>query len=152
MAFVKGVPWTLYSFLAIGSVYRVIQARKEIRGVPLTAGRRTTEFKVSGPADDIAVYIQDWSAVPSVVTIIDDFTNVSGLRTNQANSMVIELNPCESDQPLYTCGLSLQASSASCRYLGVLVRKQNAVAENRNKCIRSMWGRLVLARAKTHTV
>ena len=36
--------------------------------------------------------------------------------------------------------------------MGVLVGQQDAVADNWNKCIRSLNSRLMLAREKTHTV
>ena len=105
----------LLFILALDGVYRVIQGRGDIRGVPLTAGRRTAEFKVSGYADDTAVYLWDRSAVTTVVAILDDFATVSGLRTNRAKSMVIELDSRGSSLPLDTCGLTLQSSTASCR-------------------------------------
>ena len=72
--------------------------------------------------------------------------------TNLAKSMVIELNSQGSDVPLDTQGLTLLPRKDSCRYLGVMVGQQEATAENWNICIRSIWCRLVLARAKTHTV
>ena len=142
----------LLFILALDSVYRVLHAREDIRGVPISTGGRATEFKVSGYADDTAVYLRDRSSVTPVVAILEEFAHVSGLRTNRSKSMVIELNPRGSEQPFSTCGLTLQAPSDSCRYLGVLVGQQDAVADNWNKCIRSIWSRLVLAREKTHTV
>ena len=65
--------------------------------------------------------------------------------------MVIDLDLRGSALLLSTCGLTLQSPGASCRYLGVLVRQQDAVTYNWNKCIRSLWSRLVLAREKAHT-
>ena len=55
----------------------------DIRGVPLNSGGRVTEFKVSGYADDTAVYLRDRAAVMQVVTILDDFARISGLLTNR---------------------------------------------------------------------
>ena len=114
--------------------------------MPITTGGWTTEFKVSGYADDTAVYLRDRSAIMPVITILDDFAHVSGLRTNRSKSMMIELDPRGSALPLSTCGLTLQSPGDSCRYLGVLVGQQDAVADNWNKCVRSLWSRLVLAR------
>ena len=54
--------------------------------------------------------------------------------------------------PFNTCGLNLQPSTGSWRYLGVLVGQHDALSANWSKCIRSIWSRLVLARATTHTV
>ena len=42
--------------------------------------------------------------------------------------------------------------SEACRCLGVLAGQQVEVADNWNKCIRSLWSRLVLSLEKTHTV
>ena len=88
----------------------------------------------------------------SVVTILDDFGVDSGLQTNRAKYIIIELDPRGSFMPLDTCGLNPQPSTGSCRYLGVLVRQHGAIPANWSNCIRSLWSRLVLARAKTHTV
>ena len=63
----------------------------------------------------------DRSAILPVITILDDFAHVSGLRTNRAKSMVFELDPRGTAQPVITCGLTMQATGDSCRYLGVLV-------------------------------
>ena len=41
--------------LALDSVYRMIQAKEDIRGVHLTAGGRSTESKVSGYANYTAL-------------------------------------------------------------------------------------------------
>ena len=53
---------------------------------------------------------------------------------------------------LDTCGLNLLPSTGSCRYLGVLVGQHDAIITNWFNCIRSLWSRLVLAQARTHTV
>ena len=37
----------LLYYLALDSVYRVLQVREDIRGVPITSGGRTSELKVS---------------------------------------------------------------------------------------------------------
>ena len=117
----------LLFILALESVYRLIQERGDIRGVPLTSEGRTNDAKISGYADDTAVYRRNRSVFLSVVTILDDFAAVSGLQTNQAKSIIIELDPCGSSMPLYTCGINLQPSTGSCRYLGVLVGQQVAI-------------------------
>lgn len=142
----------LLFILALDSVYRIIQARADIRGVRLSAGDRTTEIKVSGYANDTAVYLQVREAVEHVAAIMDEFAGVSGLTTNRAKSMVVELDPRGSELPLDTHGLTLLAQRDHCRYLGVLVGQQDAAAANWEKCIRAIWCRLVLAREKTHTV
>ena len=54
--------------------------------------------------------------------------------------------------PLNTCGLNLQSLTGSCRYLGVLLSQHGSIPATWSNCIRSIWSRLVLARAKTHTV
>ena len=74
----------------------MIQERDDIRGVPLTSG-----------ADDMAVYLRDRSTILSVVTILDDFAAVSGLRTSRTKSIIIELGLRGSSMPLDTCGLNL---------------------------------------------
>ena len=98
--------------------------------VPITSGGRTTELKVSGYADDTAVYLRDRYAIVPVIAIFDDFAHVSGLRTNRAKSMVIELDPRGSAQPVSTCGLIMQSPGDICRYLGDLVGQHVAVADN----------------------
>ena len=121
--------------------------------LPLTSGERCNEFKVSGYADDTAVYLHDRAAILQVVTILDDSASVSGLVTNRSKSVIVALDPRGSALPLITCGLTLMTSSKSCRYMGVLVGQQDAVADNWNKCIRSLHSRLVLvARGRNHTV
>ena len=74
----------LLFILALDSIYRVLQAQEDIRGVPITSGGRTTELKVSGYADDTALYLLDRSAILPVIAILDDFAIVSGLWTNRA--------------------------------------------------------------------
>ena len=100
------MPSCLSSFIiAFNSVYRIIQERGDIRGVPLASGRRTADFKISNDADDTAIYLRGRSAVLSVVTILDDFASVLGLQTNQAKSIIIELDPRGSSMFLDTCNL-----------------------------------------------
>ena len=41
--------------------------------MPITTGGWTSEFKVSGYADDTAVYLRDRSAIMPVITILDDW-------------------------------------------------------------------------------
>ena len=108
----------------------MLQAREDIRGVPITSGGQTTKLKVSGYADDTAVYLRDRSAILPVLAIIDDFASVSGLCTYRAKLMVLELDPRGSAQPVSTCGLTVLAPVEACRYLGVLVGQQVAVADN----------------------
>ena len=150
----QGCPLTPILFiLSLDSVYRVLQAREDVRGgVPIITGGRTIEVKVSGYDDDTAVYLRDRSAIMPVITIIDVLAHVSGLRTNWSKKMVIELDHRSSALPLSTCDLTLQSPGDSSRYLGALVGQQDAVDDIWNKCIRSLWSRLVLAREKTHTV
>ena len=56
----------------------MIRERSDIGGVSLTSGERCTQFKVSGYADDMAVYLCNRAAILQVVTILDDFASVSG--------------------------------------------------------------------------
>ena len=74
---------------------------------------RTTDVKILGYADDTAVYLRDRSAVLSVVTILDDFAAVSGLQTNRAKSIIIELDPRGSSMPFDTCDFRLHPSTES---------------------------------------
>ena len=104
----------LLFILALDSLYRVIKERVDIRGVPLSSGRRTTDVKISGYADDTAVYLRDRLTVLSDVTILDGFAAGSGLQTNRAKSIIVELDPRGSSMPLDTCGLNLQPSTGSC--------------------------------------
>ena len=87
------------------SVYRVNQERSDIRGVPLASERRTANIKISDDADDTAIYLRDRSAVLSAVTILDDFSSILGLQTDQAKSIIIELDPRGSSMSLDTCNL-----------------------------------------------
>ena len=120
--------------------------------MPLISEERCTEFKVLGYADNTAVYLHDRAAILQVVTILDDSASVSGLVTNCAKSMIVALDSRESALPLITCGLTLMTSSKSCRYMGVLVGQQDAVADNWNRCTQSLNRRFVIARKKNHTV
>ena len=142
----------LFFIFALDSVDWMLQAREDIRGVPITSGGRTTEFKVSVYADDTAVYLRDWYAIMPVVTILDDFAPGSGLRTNRAKQTVIELDPRGSAQPVSTCSFKNSGLDDSCRYLGVLVGQHDAEADNWNDHLRSLGSRLVLARDSTHKV
>ena len=123
----------LLFILALDSVYRVLQAREDIQVVPITSGGRKTELKVSGYADTTAVYLRDRSAIMPVIAILDDFARLSSLWTNRAKSMVLELDPRGSAQPVSTCGLTLLALGDTFRYLGILVGQNVAVADNWNK-------------------
>ena len=75
-----------FFILALDSVYRVNQERGDIRGVPLASERRTADSKISDDADD-------------------NFSSVLGLQTNQAKSIIIELDPRGSSMSLDTCNL-----------------------------------------------
>ena len=55
----------LLFILALDSVYRVYQEKSDICGVLLTSEGRTPDVKISGYADDTAVYLRDRSAVMS---------------------------------------------------------------------------------------
>ena len=112
------------------SVYRVIQERSDIRGIPLTSGGRTADAKISGYADDTAVYLRDRSAFLSVVMILDDFAAVSGLQTNRIKYIIIELYLRGSSMPLDACNLNLQLSTGSCTHLGVIVSQNDAIPAN----------------------
>ena len=120
----------LLIILAIDSVDWVLQAREDSRGVPITSGGRRTESKVSGYANDSAVYPCDRSAIMPIITILDDFNHVSGLWTNQDKPMVIELDPRGSAQPVSTCSITIQDPGDACRYLCDLVGQQVAVVDN----------------------
>ena len=99
-------------------------------GVTLSSHGRTVEFVVSGYADDTAVYLRKRSAVKQVVDILEGFGSVSGLLTNRAKSIVIELDRRGANLPLDTQGLSLIAPSNSCRYLSVLVGQRDNASED----------------------
>ena len=100
---------------ALDIVYRVIQARKDIRAVPITFEGRTTELKVSVYAAYTALYYRDWSDVIPVVIILDYFAKASHVLTNRAKSMVIELDSRGSAVPLDTCYLTVQSFRDTCR-------------------------------------
>ena len=136
-----GVP-TCAASLYSRSRYCLLGDSREIRhswGDSYIWGKRSIEFKVPGYADDTAVYLRDRAAISQVVTILDDLASVSGLVTNR---MIVALDSRRPALPLIICGLTLLISSESCRYLGVLVSDQDAVADNWNKCIRSLNSRL----------
>ena len=63
------------------------------------------------------------------VDILEYFGIFSGLLTNRAKYMVIELDYRGSHLSLDTKGLTLIATSASCRYLGVLVGQRDRELE-----------------------
>ena len=73
-----------------------------------------------------------------IIANLDDFAYVSGLRINQAKSMVIELDPRGSEQPIRTFGLTKQTPGDTCKYLGVLVRQRVSVDENWNMYTRAL--------------
>ena len=67
-------------------------------GYLLHIGERTTNFNILDYPDDTTLSLRVRSAVLSVITIRDNFAAVSGLMTNRAKSMTIELalsdHPC----------------------------------------------------------
>ena len=66
--------------LALYNVYQKIQERGDIRGVPLTSGRKTIDVEISSYADDTAMCLRDRLAVLPAVTILDDLAAVSDLQ------------------------------------------------------------------------
>ena len=76
--------------------------RDDIRGVPFTSMMRTNDVKISGYADDTAIYLRDRSAVFSVVKALDDFAAVSCLQTNREKCIIIKLDPRGSSMPFNT--------------------------------------------------
>ena len=107
----------LIFIIALDIVYRVLQAREDIGGLLIASGRRTTELKVSGYADDTAVYLRDWSAFLPVIAILDDFASVSGLWINRAKSIVLEMDPRGSVHPVSACCLTLLTPGEACHDL-----------------------------------
>ena len=104
----KGVPLRHFSLFSPSIVYiGCFKRGMTLVGVAITNGRKNTEFNNMGYADDTAFYLRDRSAIIPSITILDNLAYVSGLRINREKSMVIELDPRGSAQPVSTCGITM---------------------------------------------
>ena len=137
--------------LVLDSFYRVLQEITDIRGVIFKSGGNPTKIKVSGFANDMAVYLRDCFSIKYVIYILDGLAGVSGLTPNMSKSMVLRLHSSGSALPLDTQGLRCLPSQGLLPVLCVMVGQLDATDEKRTKCIRLLWSRLVLAREKIHT-
>ena len=91
--------------LVLDSFYRVLQEITDIRGVIFKSGGNPTKIKVSGFANDMAVYLRDCFSIKYVIYILDGLAGVSGLTPNMSKSMVLRLHSSGSALPLDTQGL-----------------------------------------------
>ena len=127
----QGIPLVpLLFILALDSVYRVLQARVDKKGVPITSGGGTTEFKVR----DMLILLMSTFVIDLQLCRLPLFSVISltcpVFKDYRPILMVVELGPRGSAQFVSNCGLTMQTPGVARRYLGVLVGQQVAMADN----------------------
>lgn len=142
----------LLFILAMDTLYRRVEARKDIAGliVPTSAGGADT--RIAGYADDTALHVRDCAMIPAALEEVGRFGTASGLRANVSKSVVLPLGEAVRralnhvpDAP------HVLAEGTACRYLGVQVGGSNTIEANWGAMISGFRCRLRFAIGKTHT-
>ncbi|KAF1318321.1 reverse transcriptase, partial [Globisporangium splendens] len=148
----QGCPLAPQLFLlTIDQLYRDIDGDLMLRGQTLHARGKDIEVKISGYADDTALYVQDADGAARAIARLREFGEVSGLRVNLAKSIAVALDEGDDGVPPEIQGIPVLARGESCRYLGVQIGSQQARDTAWKLCFAALRTRLLLATAKTHT-
>lgn len=110
------------------------------------------EVRLSGYADDTALYLRSSKEIPEVLRILEEFGIASGLKVNLTKSVVVPLRKGTMVRQDLVSGMQILDNQTNCRYLGIQVGQSTAMYENWDKCIKSLQARLYLAKMKTHSV
>lgn len=134
----------LLFILAMQPLYDLVEASSTLEGVAMGA----SELRIAGYADDTAVYLQNYTAIPALLQVLDRFGDASGLVVNRAKSTVLGLA-----RVIEECGQLTQVeATATVRYLGIQVGHGDEVAANWDRVAQGLRVRLRLACEKTLTV
>jgi ribonuclease HI len=142
----------LLFIIAIDILYRVVEASPDLEGVRIIGAELDTTVKISGYADDTALYVTDDSKIPQVISLLDQFGHYSGLRVNLEKSVGVLMCENGATEEVRGCGISILPVDDTCRYLGIQVGTRDAREANWNGCVDALRVRLALAFAKTHSV
>ncbi|KAF1322066.1 reverse transcriptase, partial [Globisporangium splendens] len=142
----------LLFIIALDVLYRIIEAMPDFPGVDLECGGIRADLRVSGFADDTAIYLNDSAAIPKVVEVLQRFGDVSGLRVNLSKSICVPLGTTDETRSDATHGIPILRGGDSCRYLGIRVGTSDSSDANWKTCEQALAARLSLAVAKTHSV
>lgn len=149
----QGCPMApLLFIIALDVLYRIIEAMSDFPGVDLECGGLRADLRVSGFADDTAIYLNDSNAIPKVVEVLQRFGDVSGLRVNLSKSICVPLGTTDGIWSEPTHGIPTLRHGDSCRYLGIQVGTSDSSDDNWKTCEQALAARLSLAVAKTHSV
>jgi hypothetical protein len=142
----------LLFIIAIDILYRVVEASPDLEGVRIIGAELDTTVKISGYADDTALYVTDDSKIPQVISLLDQFGHYSGLRVNLEKSVGVLMSENGATEEVRGFGISILPVDDTCRYLGIQVGTRDAHEANWNGCVDALRVRLALAFAKTHSV
>lgn len=149
----QGCPLAPLLFIVMLDVlYRRVETDTALRGVPIITEGGRTDVRVSGYADDTALYLESRSQVPAALTLLHDFGAVSGLRVNVDKSVVLPLGHAAIARPEPCGGMKVLGRDETCRYLGIRVGATDVRAANWDGVVAALQTRLRHAFDKTHSV
>ena len=80
----QGCPISPYLFImAVEVMANGIRRNNNIKGIKVGE----TEFKISQLADDTTIFVSDYESVPNVLSLVNDFSKISGLKLNVDKSI-----------------------------------------------------------------
>lgn len=150
----------LLFIIAVDILYDVIETEKGLKGITLEGAGAVTPLKVSGYADDTAIYIAHKSMQATALLAVKKFSAVSGLKLNVQKSVAIDLGMDANDgektgeqddseaTPTYQQPVE---STTTARYLGHIAGAGDTIDEAWNRAFAALRVRLVLAETKTNT-
>ncbi|OWZ04937.1 reverse transcriptase [Phytophthora megakarya] len=139
--------------LAIDALYRAIDNHGELRGVTLQSDAGTVDLRVSGYADDTAIFLQTAESMPQLLDLLSNFGAASGLQLNQSKTMVVALSSegPRSCSPL-PAPLQYLNRQDHGRYLGIYVGSKVDSEVSWTKAEQQLQVRVTLASRKLLTV
>jgi hypothetical protein len=110
----------LLFIIALDVLYRVVETMPDIGGIPLVCGSSTT-IRISGYADDTALYLADADDIPKILEVIRDYGSVSGLQVNLKKSVGVMMSTRSHGVETNGYGIPILQHGDSTRYLGIQV-------------------------------
>lgn len=120
----------------------------ELPGVPVPATAMTHELRISGYADDTALYVRHPRDATTYVELLELFGAAPGLRVNFYKSAGLWLGDHQGDT---VEGIPMLAALATCRYLGTRVGMEKTEEANWAACTTALSARLRVADVETLT-
>lgn len=109
--------------LALEPLYQQIDKASDIQGIRISKNEMTTSLKISGYANDTALYLSDPFQITRALQIVDAFGAASGLLLNVCKTIAIVLHQDGLSKEIkWIWPITLQPASAFVRYPKMSVR------------------------------